>query len=143
MTDGRMNDDSERSLAGMRVFILEDEPLVSMLLEGMMEDFGAHVLGPFLRLKPAAEFIREHHREIDVAILDVNVGGERSFTLADLLFELEVPFVFASGYDEAGIDERWRMWPNLGKLFYEEELKAILSEAIASDRRRQTEPSNL
>lgn len=120
---------------GLRVLIVEDEPLVTMLLEGMMEDLGHKVLGPFLRLDPALEFIQANHREIDVAILDVNLGGIRSFAAADLLLELGVPFIFASGYDEAGIDERWRMWPNIGKLFYEDELKAILEKASAEDRR--------
>ncbi|WP_298721136.1 response regulator [uncultured Ferrovibrio sp.] len=132
-----MTEGSDLSLAGTRVLILEDEPLVSMLLEGLMEDFGCVVFGPFLRIAPAIEFIRERHQEIDVAILDVNVGGERSFAVADLLHELGVPFVFASGYDEAGIAERWRMWPNLGKLFYEAELKTTLSQVIAADQRKR------
>src|SRR5690606_34920929 len=130
MTDGQTD-----GKTGLRVLIVEDEPLVTMLLEGMMEDLGHSVLGPFLRLEPALEFIQANHREIDVAILDVNLGGIRSFAAADLLLELGVPFVFASGYDEAGIDERWRMWPNIGKLFYEDELKAILEKAAAEDRR--------
>ncbi|HEX6959502.1 MAG TPA: response regulator [Ferrovibrio sp.] len=133
-----MSDDSdERCLEGMRILILEDEPLVTMLLEGMMEDFGCKVLGPFLQLAPALEFARAHHQDIDVAILDVNLGGERSFAMADLLFEVGVPFVFASGYDEAGIEERWRMWPNLGKLFYETELRNLLWSMIKKDARRQ------
>lgn len=132
-----MTDGTDLSLAGTRVLLLEDEPLVSMLLEGMMEDFGCVVFGPFLRIAPAIDFIRARHQEIDVAILDVNVGGERSFAVADLLYELDVPFVFASGYDEAGIAERWRMWPNLGKLFYEAELRETLSKVIAADPRRQ------
>ena len=131
------NDADEHCLAGKRVLILEDEPLVSMLLEGMMEDFGCKVLGPFLQIAPALDFAREHHEEIDVAILDVNLGGQRSFAMADLLFEFGVPFVFASGYDEAGIDERWRMWPNLGKLFYETELRNLLWSMISKDARRQ------
>lgn len=130
MTEGR----AEVS-AGLRVLIVEDEPLVTMLLEGMMEDLGHQVLGPFLRIEPALDFIKGNHQNIDVAILDVNLGGIRSFAAADLLLELGVPFVFASGYDEAGIDERWRMWPNIGKLFYEEELKATLNKVVAQDRR--------
>jgi CheY-like chemotaxis protein len=130
-----MTADKAEGPAGLRVLIVEDEPLVTMLLEGMMEDLGNKVLGPFLRLEPALEYIKANHQTIDVAILDVNLGGIRSFAAADLLLQLGVPFVFASGYDEAGIDERWRMWPNIGKLFYEEELKATLNNAVAQDRR--------
>lgn len=130
-----MTEDSTEGKRGLRVLIVEDEPLVTMLLEGIMEDLGHTVLGPFLRIEPALEFIRANHQTIDVAILDVNLGGIRSFAAADLLLELGVPFVFASGYDEAGIDERWRMWPNIGKLFYEDELKATLNNVVAQDRR--------
>lgn len=130
-----MTEDSAEDKAGLRVLIVEDEPLVTMLLEGIMEDLGHKVLGPFLRIEPALDFIKANHQTIDVAILDVNLGGIRSFAAADLLLELGVPFVFASGYDEAGIDERWRMWPNIGKLFYEDELKATLNNVVAQDRR--------
>lgn len=130
-----MTEDKAEGSTGLRVLIVEDEPLVTMLLEGMMEDLGHTVLGPFLRIEPALEFIKANHQNIDVAILDVNLGGIRSFAAADLLLELGVPFVFASGYDEAGIDERWRMWPNIGKLFYEDEMKATLSNVVAQDRR--------
>ena len=130
-----MSADKAEGPDGLRVLIVEDEPLVTMLLEGMMEDLGHKVLGPFLRIEPALEYIKANHQTIDVAILDVNLGGIRSFDAADLLLELGVPFVFASGYDEAGIDERWRMWPNIGKLFYEEELKATLNNVVAQDRR--------
>lgn len=130
MTEGKAD-----APTGLRVLIVEDEPLVTMLLEGMMEDLGHQVLGPFLRVEPALDYIRANHQAIDIAILDVNLGGIRSFAAADLLLELGVPFVFASGYDEAGIDERWRMWPNIGKLFYEDELQATLHRVAAQDRR--------
>ena len=64
-------------LNGLRVLVLEDETLVSMLLEDMLADLGCVVVGPYARTRQAAAFL-EGGGQADVAILDVNVAGETS-----------------------------------------------------------------
>jgi CheY-like chemotaxis protein len=64
--------------------------------------------------------------EIDVAILDVNVGGRRSFPVADILKSRGLPFAFASGYGEAGIIEAYRGAPVLQKPFLQSDLEKAL-----------------
>ncbi|HEX8303015.1 response regulator [Sphingomonas sp.] len=84
------------SLAGLRVLVVEDEPVVAMCLEDMLEELGCVTVGPASRL---AEGLALAEREmIDAAILDINLAGERSNTIADALRARDVPFAFASGY---------------------------------------------
>jgi len=117
-------------LTGRRVLVVEDEALVSMLLEDMLGDLGCEVLGPLMRIDDAMAFIMEPGVRIDVAILDVNVAGERSFGVAEALLAQGVPFVLSTGYDDAGIDERWREGPILRKPFLASQLESVLREAI-------------
>jgi CheY-like chemotaxis protein len=66
----------------------------------------------------------------DVAMLDVNLAGETSFAVADLLAGRGIPFLFATGYGLAGIEERYRDRPVLQKPFRAADLGAAL-EALA------------
>lgn len=125
-----MSVSSPAGLAGRRVLVVEDEALVSMLLEDMLEDFGCEVLGPVMRVSEALSFIAENGPRIDVAILDLNLAGERSFRVAEALNAQGAPFVLSTGYDDAGIDEAWRGRPILRKPFMSAQLEASLREAL-------------
>ena len=63
-------------------------------------------------------------------MLDVNLAGEASFPVADLLAERGIPFLFATGYGRQGIDERYRDYPLLQKPFRAEELGRALAALI-------------
>src|SRR5258706_14104814 len=106
--------DTEK-LAGLRVVVVEDEMMVSMVIEDMLNDLGCAVVGPAARLDEAMELARTH--EVDCAVLDVNLGGQPIFPLADLLRELGRPFAFATAYGDAGIREEDRGTPVLQKPF--------------------------
>lgn len=86
---------------GKRILVLEDEPLIAMLLEDILGDLGCIVVGPALDL-PAAELLACQER-IDAAILDFHVGDRTSLPVAELLQARKIPFVVASGYDDAGV----------------------------------------
>lgn len=84
-----------------RILIVEDEMLVAMLLADILTDLGHEPLGPRMRLKAALEAAR--HEAFDLAILDINLAGEKSFPVAECLTARGIPFLFASGYGEAGL----------------------------------------
>ena len=67
----------------------------------------------------------------DCAVLDVNLGGQPIFPLADLLRERGCPFAFATGYGDAGLREVDRGAPVLQKPFREGDLARVLSELRA------------
>jgi DNA-binding NarL/FixJ family response regulator len=118
-----------KSLKGLRVLVLEDETLVSMMVEDMLGDLECEVIGPFARLDQAIAGAAEAGR-IDAALLDVNLGREQSFPLAEILKERGVPFVFTTGYDDSGIPDAWRQRPALRKPFMLHHMKEALEKAV-------------
>ena len=116
-------------LTGLRVLVVEDEMMVSMLIEDMLTDLGCLVVGPAARLDEALELARTGG--IDCAVLDVNLGGQPIFPLADLLREQGRPFAFATGYGDAGVREADRGAPVLQKPFREGDLARVLGELRA------------
>ncbi len=118
-----MNDTTDR---GLRVLVAEDEALVSMLVEDMLGEIGCIVVGPAGNLDEALALARD--AEIDVALLDVNLAGKPVFPVADLLRSRGVPYIFASGYGEAGVSDDHRGAPVLQKPFRESDLARVLQD---------------
>lgn len=82
-----------------RVILVEDEPLVAMMMEDMLADLGCEVAGSFGTLGAALAWLADQKALPDGAVLDVNLGGgETVFPLAEALHARGVPFVFATGY---------------------------------------------
>jgi CheY-like chemotaxis protein len=115
-----------RSFTGLRVLVVEDEMMVSMLIEDMLTDLGCTVIGPASRLDEAMEIAEQNG--LDCAVLDVNLGGQPIFPLADLLRERGRPFAFATGYGDAGLRDVDRGSPVLQKPFREGDLARVLGE---------------
>ena len=118
------------SLQGLRVLVVEDEMMVSMLIEDMLSDLGCVVVGPASRLDEALELAKT--AELDCAVLDVNLGGQPIFPLADLLRQMGRPFAFATGYGDAGLRDVDKGSPVLQKPFREGDLARVLGELSAA-----------
>ena len=84
-----------------RLLIVEDSFLVLLTVEGMCEDLGWEVVGPATRLDEALLLART--ADFDAALLDVNLDGEMSWEVADVLTTRGIPFTFSTGYDYATI----------------------------------------
>jgi CheY-like chemotaxis protein len=117
-------------LKGLRVLVVEDEMMVSMLIEDMLSELGCEVVGPASRLDEAMALVKE--AELDCAVLDVNLGGQPIFPLADMLRERGRPFAFATGYGDAGLRDVDRGSPVLQKPFREGDLARVLGELQAA-----------
>ena len=102
------------SLKGLGVLIVEDEFYLADDLASALSSVGAKVLGPFGRVEDAGRLI-ESGQAIDLAILDIDLFGDRVFPVADLLRARKAPFLFATGYDPEIIPERFVGVPRLEK----------------------------
>lgn len=120
---------SAPDLNGLRVLVVEDEMMVSMLIEDMLTDLGCVVIGPAARLDEAIALAESE--KIDCAVLDVNLGGQPIFPLADLLRTRGAPFAFATGYGDAGLRDVDKGSLVLQKPFRETDLARILGELRA------------
>jgi CheY-like chemotaxis protein len=111
----------------LRVLVVEDEMLVAMNIEDMLLDLGHEVAALASRLDAALTLAREGNFE--VAMLDVNLAGQASFPVADVLRERGIPYLFATGYGVQGIAEDYRAAPVLQKPFRARDLGEILKAA--------------
>jgi len=119
-------------IAGSRVLIVEDEPLIAMALEDVLLDMGCMVIGRVAGIADALARIGD--QPIDVAILDVNVEGGQSYEVADALLGRGVPVVFTTGAGEEGVDRRYAGNVVLGKPFVPMGVLAALRQTLASSR---------
>ena len=119
-----MNDTA--AVQGLRVLVVEDELMISMLIEDMLSDLGCTVIGPASRLDEGIDLVNSI--PIDCAVLDVNLGGQPIFPLADILRAKGTPFAFATGYGAAGLRDVDKGTPVLQKPFREGDLARVLGE---------------
>lgn len=112
-----------------RVLIVEDEIVVALFLEDILADFGYEVAGVVSRLEEA--LARAAVPDFSAAVLDVHLNGKDVFPLADRLAELDLPFIFATGYGARGIPERHAGRPVLQKPFLPEDLARALASLTA------------
>lgn len=118
---------------GRRILIVEDETIVSMLLEGMLLDLGHDIIGPVRTLSEALTAVRKV--KPDLAIIDVNLQGICSFPVADILRKRNIPFIFVTGYGKAGIEDKYTNTLVLQKPFDIVHLSDIIAKAFESARR--------
>jgi DNA-binding response OmpR family regulator len=126
---------SPPKLTGKRVLVVEDEVLVSMLVEDELRHAGATVLGPAPSVGDALRLVEAAAADggISAAVLDINLDGKHVASVADRLAALGVPFLFATGYGETCDTRGHETAPVLSKPFSPERLVVIV-EALASAR---------
>jgi CheY-like chemotaxis protein len=108
-----------------RALLVEDEVLVAMYVEDALSELGYAIAGVATNLGEALAYARE--RQFDFAVLDINLNGQKSFPVADLLRQRQIPFLFVSGYTSGGIADEYRNEMRLRKPFRTSDLaKAIV-----------------
>ena len=111
----------------MKVFLVEDEFLILMQLETMLQELGCKIGGTASHLNDALS--RAETCEVDLALLDINLGGKKIYPVAEVLRRRQVPIVFSTGYGQAGIDAPWTSYPVVQKPFMARELERALAQA--------------
>jgi CheY-like chemotaxis protein len=115
----------EIRLTGNRIMVVEDEALVAMSLCQSLDELGFEVIGPFSRIADAIVALKNHR--VDAAVLDVNLGGELVYPLAEALVADQVPFIFVTGYGTDEIEQRFARTPVLQKPIERDALRSILA----------------
>lgn len=94
------------ALKDRRILVVEDEFFIAMDMTNTLQSAEAIVLGPAGRVGASLELV-EREPEICAAVLDVNIGGETVYPVADALLERSVPFIFATGERPDTIPQRF------------------------------------
>jgi CheY-like chemotaxis protein len=117
-------------LAGRRLLIVEDEALVAMMIEDMLSDLGCVVVDVAGSVARGLALTEDAATQLDAAVLDVNLGGETVYPVAEKLALAGVPFVFSTGYGLAGVAPRFAGVPTLAKPFNSTTLAAALLSVL-------------
>jgi DNA-binding response OmpR family regulator len=118
-------------LAGMRVIVVEDEMLVSMLIEDILAEQNCVVVGPFHRVDLALEAARGG--DANLAVLDVTVAGVKVWPVAEILEARRIPFLLLSGYGQDAVPADHPGWPVCAKPFRSEMLIAMLTKQVQGE----------
>jgi DNA-binding response OmpR family regulator len=108
--------------------LVEDEAMIAMLVEDILEDLGHDLAAVATCLEEAFALTRSE--VLDLAILDLNLGGVLTYPVADGLQEKGIPFSFATGYCSDGLKEAYSDLPTLHKPFNQETLGHAITAAL-------------
>ena len=124
-----MSDD--QPLRGRRILVVEDDYLVASALASLLEEAGASVVGPVGRADDALCLLEKEQDPVHAAILDVDLHGQQSYSVADALVQRNIRFVFATGYAEEALDRRYQRYPRCQKPLDERTLLRALASTDA------------
>ncbi len=119
---------AQPALVGKRVLVVEDEMMVALLIEDLLMELGCSPVGPFGSVTMALQAALTE--ELDLAVLDVNLGGENVYPVADALTERHIPFLFVSGYGDGAIPADHSSWKVCAKPFKTNDLAEMLTAAL-------------
>jgi DNA-binding response OmpR family regulator len=111
-----------------RIFIVEDEPLIAMMLTDMLAELGFDVVASVTQVGAALKTLDD--LRIDIALLDVNIGTQKIDPVADLLAARGTPFVFTTGYGNGGVPAGHAERAILQKPFRIDDLAAVLRSQL-------------
>jgi CheY-like chemotaxis protein len=118
------------ALRDRRILVVEDEYLIAVTLSDQLEGVGSIVVGPVPSVERAIKAIESDPR-IDVAILDINLGGAMAYPIADALLARNIPFVFTSGYEDDVLRIRYPKVTNCHKPYLFPEMEKALARALS------------
>jgi two-component sensor histidine kinase len=116
-------------IRGVRVLIVEDAVLLALELEAGLTEAGAVVVGTAASLEEAHQMV---NMSFDVAVLDANLNGEPVIPVAHTLAERHTPFIFATGYGDAGAAPEGFDAPVVRKPYNVRQIAAALVSALAA-----------
>jgi CheY-like chemotaxis protein len=111
-----------------RILIVDDEPLITEMMEEWLSELGHVVVGPAHNLARALELAQS---DVDAAIVDVSLGKDNSYPLADALIARGLPFALATGYGRDGVEPKYREQATLNKPFEFAMFRGAIDRLIA------------
>jgi signal transduction histidine kinase/DNA-binding response OmpR family regulator len=105
--------DARTPLEGLRLLVIDDEPLIGLDFADMLKKAGARVAPPIGSEREALQVIESDH--FDGALLDANLHGRSADKIAAALTRRNVPFIFITGYGREGLPASYGQAPVLAK----------------------------
>jgi DNA-binding response OmpR family regulator len=110
------------------ILVVDDEPLIAMLVADWLNELGCQVIGPANRASDALSHIEG--ASLNAVLLDVSLGSEDSFALADLARAKSIPVAFVTGRAATDLPPRFKGAPILPKPFEFEDIKRLIADLL-------------
>jgi DNA-binding response OmpR family regulator len=118
------------SIEGSRVILVEDDALVGMMARDMLESMGCVVIGPLATVEQGCAAIDAGAG--DLVMLDVKLGLESGWPVADRAKKASLPFFLTTGYSQESFIDDHADAPFLGKPYRMDELETIIGVCVSS-----------
>jgi len=115
-----------------RVLLVEDEVLITLLLQDMLLDLECEVADAPASLDDALSAAR--NGAFDLALIDLNLHGKLTYPVADILKARQIPFIFVTGYGSAALEPAYADALVLEKPFHRKDLEAIIARVFSDPR---------
>lgn len=112
-------------MSGLRVLIVEDEALIAMMVEDAVEANGDVVVASACNIQEALQCAATV--DFDVALLDLNLGGQKAHAVPAMVAARHKPFAFVTGYGDAGVLAAHAHAPVITKPFKFADISAALA----------------
>jgi CheY-like chemotaxis protein len=127
-------------IGGRRILIVEDEPLIGMVLTDYLEDAGCKVAGPAQSADKAQAMAASE--DVDAALVDGNLAGRRVDQIVQALKSRGIPFAFVTGYGREALPAGFDEAPIIEKPFTQEQvistLERLLNNVVPIRSRRES-----
>ena len=117
------------TLEGMRLLVIEDEPLIALTMVDSLQTAGAEVARPIGTEREALSAIEDG--KFDGALLDANLHGRPATAVAAALLRRRIPFAFVTGYDRQALPESFQHLTILHKPFNDRQLLETVANLVA------------
>ncbi len=121
-------------LSGLRLLVVEDEAMIALMIENMLDTLGCVVVDVASTLSQGLAIACNPTLQLDGAILDINLGGEHVYPVAELLRKRNVPFIFSTGYGRPGLATSFAAVPTLAKPYEAEDLEEMLVAVLCKPK---------
>jgi CheY-like chemotaxis protein len=112
----------------LRVLLVEDEVLISLVLQDMLDELDCDVTDTPANLDEA--LIAARTGTFDLALLDLRLGKSLTYPVADILKARQIPFIFVTGYSSADLNPSHAGSAVLVKPFRLEDLRAMMARVV-------------
>ncbi len=119
-------------LAGRCILFVEDEAIIAVLIDDMLRELGAIEISHASNIAEALDLL--DNSQPHVALLDLNLGCDLVYPVAECLRARSIPFVFASGFGQGGLSGEWSDHAILQKPFDTQMLSEALCGALGDAR---------
>ena len=110
------------------VLVVEDELLIAALIDEWLGELGHATVGPAASVSDGLKLLEAGG--FDAALLDVNLGAQRSDAIAEALAARKIPFAVMTGGMSDTLDPRFAAQPTLLKPFKFEAVSAVMDTLL-------------